>query len=145
LFHLLTPVSFDTVRKAYQSCLENRRRESPQTLAALLLRLWEIPGEPDEPKPLWRFVSILIQDLASEPDRQEALRDWAQAQGLPLPPGVSTSVLTPSKNLEICLMVKVQPRSLNDPSLGYLISAAIIKDPDPWEIEVNRIDIGLDV
>lgn len=132
---LLTPVDFETVLKAYRSCLsEGRPRAIPETLEALVKQLAEMPGEADELKPLLRFVSLLIQDQTLDSNRRKELQTWAEAQGLP--PETSTSVKQP-ETVEICLMVKVQPRSLNDPSLGYLLSAAIVRDPDPLKPESN--------
>ena len=131
LFSLLSPINFDTVSNAYQSCCEGRRRETPATLSALIARLNEILGEPDEPKPLWRFVSLLIQERSLASDQQQALRTWAEAQGIS--PDIAI------REPETYLMVKVQPRSVNNPSLGYLVSAAIVKDPDPFEQNAELI------
>ena len=131
LFSLLSPINFDTVSNAYQFCCEGRRRETPTTLAALIAQLADIPGEPDEPKPLWRFVSLLVQERSLASDQQQALRAWAEAQGIS--PDIATS------EPETYLMVKVQPRSVNNPSLGYLVSAAIVKDPDPFEQNAELI------
>ena len=140
LIALLTPISSEIVAKAYQSCTsEGRLRPAPETLAMLLQQLAEIPGEAEisgkkgELKPLFRFVSILTQERSLQPNQRQALQRWAEAQGvLPV-----ASVLV--ETTETCLMIKVQPRSFNDPALGYLVSAAISQDPDPLNPEVKPI------
>jgi vWA-MoxR associated protein C-terminal domain/vWA-MoxR associated protein middle region (VMAP-M) 1 len=138
LITLLAPISVRTVRNAYRQSLEGRSREIPQTLAALISQLAELPGEPDEPRPICRFVSTLLQDPAFNSQQRQNLRDWAHAQGL---------LLVSPKVVENCLMVKVQPRSLNDPALGYLVSAAIVKDSTPHQLdaEVTPISIGIPI
>jgi hypothetical protein len=138
LIDILTPVDFEIITHAYRSCLSaGRPRSVPETLLSLLRQLAEIPGEPGELKPLCSFVNLLIQNpfLATEP--QMALRDWAQSH--PLAAAISTlpPVLAQLETGETCLMIKVQPRSLNDPSLGYLLSAAIADDPDPLNPEAT--------
>lgn len=146
LVNVLTYVAFETLTQAYRECLAGGRpRPVPETLEALLGQLAEMPGEPDEVKPLLRFVIRLIQEQSLDATQQRALRQWAQAQGLP--PVTSVSVLSQKrpKTMEICLMVKVQPRSLNDFSLGYLVSAAIVKDPNPLKPESERIEIRLNI
>jgi hypothetical protein len=145
LLRLLSPIDASILREAYRKCLSGRSPWVSETRAALVARLAEIPGEPDEPKPLWCFVSILIKDPSLNLSQQQTLRDWAQAEGLPLPPGISISVLVPPEIVETYLMVKVKPRAVNDRSLGYLVSAAIVKDPDPWKLEVDLIEIEIDV
>jgi hypothetical protein len=139
LFSLLSLINFDTVSNAYQSCYEGRRRETPTTLVALIARLNEIPGESDETKPLWCFVKLLIQEQSLASDQQQALRTWAEEQGISL--DIATS------EPEIYLMVKVQPRSLNDPALGYLVSATIVKDPAPHQLdaEVMQFPIAIPI
>ena len=140
LIHLLTPIKFETVTQAYRSCLpEGRPRPVPETLESLLRQLAEIPGEPDQPQLLLRFVNLLSQDRSLQPDQQKVLRDWVRKQGL------SSVALDQPEIVETCLMVKVQPRSLNDPSLGYLLSAAVVQDPDPLKLEVERVETAIAV
>ena len=131
LLYLLSSFNVSILREAYRKCLSGRSPGISETRAALIARLAEIPGEPDEPKPLWRFVSLLIQERSLASDQQQALRTWAEAQGIS--PDIAI------REPETYLMVKVQPRSVNNPSLGYLVSAAIVKDPDPFEQNAELI------
>jgi hypothetical protein len=140
LSSLLTPVSFEIVLNAYQVCLaEGRRRPVPETLEELLQQLEEIPGETEEVRPLWHFVSLLIQEQSLDADQRRALQNWATARRMPPITPFSALAHERAETIETCLMVKVQPRSLNDPSLGYLLSAAIVRDPNPFKSEVELV------
>ncbi|NJO74948.1 MAG: hypothetical protein HC833_14995 [Leptolyngbyaceae cyanobacterium RM1_406_9] len=105
----------------------------PDTLAALVQQLAEIPGEPNEPEPLLHFVSLLIQEPSLDDGQRESLKTWAKPQGL----CIQEESIEQQERAEICLMVKVRPRSLNDPSPGYLVSAALAKDLDPFKLEAE--------
>ena len=129
LFRLLSPIDISILREAYRECLSGRSRGISETRAALIERLADIPGEPDEPKPLHRFVSFLIQEQSLDSDQQQALRAWAEAQGIS--PDIATSE---PETVETYLMVKVQPRG---GSLGYNVSAAIAKDPAPHQLDAE--------
>lgn len=134
LINFLKLVNFELVARIYRSCLANSRpRLVPDTLEALVRQLADIPGEPDEPEPLLRFVSLLIKEPSLESEQWESLKTWASKQGIPIQEEKPAQLGT----AEIYLMVKVRPRSLNDSSLGYLLSAAIVKDPDPSNLEVE--------
>jgi len=136
LVNLLTSLDWEIIAKTYRSCLsQGRHRLIPDTLEALVRQLADFPGELDEPQPLLRFVSLLIQEPSLAAEQQESLKAWAKTQGMPIQEESAGQLET----AEICLMVKVRPRSLNDPSLGYLVSAAIAQDPNPWKSDVETI------
>lgn len=136
LVNLLTSLDWEIIAKTYRSCLsQGRHRLIPDTLEALVRQLADFPGELDEPQPLLRFVSLLIQEPSLAAEQQESLKAWAKTQGMPIQEESAGQLET----AEICLMVKVRPRSLNDPSLGYLVSAAIAQDPNPWKSDVEPI------
>jgi hypothetical protein len=136
LVSLLIPINFEIVIKAYQASNPNgRSRPVPPNIQALVQQLAEIPGEKGGIKPLCHFVSLLVQDQSLGSNNQKALKTWAQAQGMV----VSEAVIEEPEIAEICLMVKVKPRVLNNPSLGYLVSAALIKDPDPFSPEIEPV------
>jgi hypothetical protein len=139
LINILSPVNFDILRIAYIACIEGRSREVPSSLVTVIAQLAEIPGDPDELKPILRFVSLLIRDQALEERQQEMLRVWGQSQGLP------NSALLISGIVENYLMVKVKPRSLNDASLGYLVTAAIVQDSEPFKAKTELIEKSLPV
>jgi hypothetical protein len=145
LIDILAPINFEIVLNTYQMCIpESRPRSVPETLERLLQQLVEIPGEADEVKPLWRFVSLLMQEKSLEVQRQ-ALQQWATAQGIrPVTP-FSTLAQERSTRAETYLMVKVQPRSLNDPSIGYLLSAAIVQDSDPFALEGELVAMAINI
>jgi vWA-MoxR associated protein C-terminal domain/vWA-MoxR associated protein middle region (VMAP-M) 1/Effector-associated domain 9 len=139
LVNLLTVIDFEVVARIYRSCLsQGRLRLVPNRLEALVQQLTDIPGvpnEPNEPEPLVRFVGLLIQEAAITTEQQESLKTWATQQGMMLQSEKPAS----SETAEICLMVKVQPCALNDPSLGYVVSAAIAQDPNPWNPDIKPI------
>lgn len=132
LIPLLTSINLEIVTQAYRASLpEGRPRPVPDNLEEMVRQLAEVPGENDNPKPLGRFVSILSQESSLETDHKQALQVWAERCGFQI------SSQTQPKRAEHYLMLKVQPRSLNDSSLGYLLSAAIVNDPDPLTPEVD--------
>jgi vWA-MoxR associated protein C-terminal domain/vWA-MoxR associated protein middle region (VMAP-M) 1 len=139
LINILSPVSFDIIRSAYSACIEGRSREVPSNLVAAIAQLDDIPGDPDELKPILRFVSILIRDQGLEAGQQEMLRTWGQAQGLPNNASLMSGIV------ENYLMVKVKPRSLNDASLGYLVTAAIVQDSEPFKAKTELIETPIEV
>jgi hypothetical protein len=142
LSSILSSVSPERIRQAHRHTLEGRHREVPETLDALLQRLDEISGETNESKPILKFINMLIQDQALDSDQCQKLRKWAESQGLsPIP---DSNELRP-ETVETYLMVKVQPRFLNDPSLGFLVSAAIARDPNPLEPKVKLISTSIGV
>jgi vWA-MoxR associated protein C-terminal domain/vWA-MoxR associated protein middle region (VMAP-M) 1 len=143
LINILLSVNFDVIRIAYSACIEGRSREVPSSLVAVIAQLADIPGNLDELKSILRFVSILIQNQALEESQRNALRNWGQAQGLPSI--VSNSALVTSGIVENYLMVKVKPRSLNDASLGYLVTAAIVQDSEPFKAKTELIEKSLPV
>lgn len=125
LVQVLTPVSFDIITKAYQASVSGgRQRQLPETLSSLVQRLNEIPGEPNAAKPMERFVRALIQERSLNPEQQQALQEWANTQGF------ASKVPEQQEDEETCLMVKVEPRSLNDASSGYLLSVVLVKYSD---------------
>ena len=142
LVNLLTGIDFEIVAKIYRSCLsQGRRRLVPDTLETLVQQLADIPGEPNEPEPLLQFVSLLVQEPSLTAEQQESLRVWAIKQGMTILKGKPES----SETAEVCLMVTVKPRALNDPSFGYVVSAAISHDPDPWKPDVKPITVSLEI
>jgi hypothetical protein len=143
LITILSSVNFDVVQTAHNACIEGRVREIPSNLISVIAQLADIPGDPDELKPILRFVSILIQNQALEESQRNALRNWGQAQGLPSI--VSNSALVTSGIVENYLMVKVKPRSLNDASLGYLVTAAIVQDSEPFKAKAELIETPIAV
>jgi hypothetical protein len=89
LNQLLTSIDFNTVVKAYRASFpEISHRKIPATLEDLVLRVADTRGQPDEIKPLWRFVDFLIQDKSLNSDGQQSLKDWAESQEIPLDKGV---------------------------------------------------------
>ncbi|WP_199299315.1 hypothetical protein [Trichocoleus desertorum] len=136
LIDLLAPIDFETVTKAYRACLSaGRLRPVPETLGTLVRQLREIPGDPNEPEPLLHFVSLLIQEPSLENEQREPLESWAKTQGLSVQEQIAEQIET----AEICLMVKVKPRALNDPFLGYLVSAALVADSSPFRPELELV------
>jgi hypothetical protein len=136
LINLLTVIDFEVVARSYRSCLsQGRSRCVPDTLEAVVRQLHEIPGAANEPEPLERFIGFLMQDPSTTAAQQESLKRWAKQQGIKIP--VEKPAL--SETAEVCLMVKVQPRAFNDPSLGYVVSAAIAQDPNPWNPDIKPI------
>lgn len=145
LAQILTSIDFGTtVIKTYRLSLpEIRNRQTPETLDALLRLIADIPGQPDEPKPLWRFVNFLIQDKSLDPNCQKDLKDWAKIQGITLD-STSKPVHSKSETGETYLMIKVK---LHPPD-KYIVSAAIVEDPDPLSLrfeaeKVTSIDIPI--
>lgn len=136
LVNLLLPIEHEIIAKTYRLILpQGRLRLVPTPLENLIQQLADMPGEPDETEPLLRFASLLIQHQALTVEQRESLTTWAKTQGL-------TKLEEKSETLEqaeMCLMIKVQPRALNNPSLGYVISAAIAQDPDPWKPDAEAI------
>jgi hypothetical protein len=146
LITILTPISLDKIIKYYQLRLpEGRIPSSSETPENLVRRLVEMPAREDRLKPLFDFVMFLLQDKSLTPSQQEDLQAWAKAQGLsPVIPNSGRKQVQSDK-IETCLMVKLQPRSLNDISLGYLVSAVLVIDPDPFEHEVELIAHKIEV
>ncbi|MFN9858048.1 MAG: hypothetical protein ACK556_08030, partial [Pseudanabaena sp.] len=105
-------------------------RKRPATLEDLVLRVADTRGQPDEIKPLWRFVDFLIQDKSLNSDGQQSLKDWAESQEIPLDKGVDVKATSQAqvKVSEFSLMIKV---TLHPPN-KYMVSAAIAEDPDPF-------------
>ena len=85
LIQILTSINFNTVVSIYRLSLpEISHRKIPTTLEYLVKRVADIPGQPDEIKPLWRFVNSLIKDKSINSDYQQSLKDWAEDQKIPL-------------------------------------------------------------
>uniref|UniRef100_B8HMW4 Uncharacterized protein n=1 Tax=Cyanothece sp. (strain PCC 7425 / ATCC 29141) TaxID=395961 RepID=B8HMW4_CYAP4 len=105
----------------------------PDTLEGLVRLLAGIPREVDEPEPILRFVTLLIQESSLTGNQRELLKRWVRTQGVDVQKEESTTLKAP----EVCLMIKVLPRALNDPSLGYVVDAVIAQDPDPWNFDVE--------
>ncbi|MBN8559399.1 MAG: hypothetical protein J0L70_02630 [Leptolyngbya sp. UWPOB_LEPTO1] len=121
LIDLLSPIPFEVVIKIYRNCLaEGRARSIPDTLEALVQQLTDLPKDL-----LVRFIGLLIQEPI---EQRDALKAWVIQQGMTLP---EAEVRT----AEICLMIKVKTRG--NPSLGYLVEAAISQDPDPWDSTIE--------
>ncbi len=142
LIQILTPVDFNTtVVKAYRDSLpELRHRPTPDNLEALVRLIADIPGQPDELKPLWRFVKSLIQDKSLDSDCQRAIEEWAKVQKIPLDLATET-VQSQSETGETYLMIKVKFH----PPDKYIVSAAIVEDPDPLKLEVERKETSIDI
>lgn len=143
LFKILESIDSDVIGANYRACIEGRSREMPSNLTALITQLAEIPGDPDELEPILRFVSILIREQTLEESQRKRLRVWWQEQGLP--PIGPDSTLATSGIVENYLMVKVKPRSLNDASLGYLVTAAIVQDSEPFKAKTELIEMPIAV
>jgi hypothetical protein len=143
LIDILAPVDLRTINKAYScSQLEGRPRRISETIEAMVQQLAEIPGIENRTKPLLQFIGLLISDQDLDSDRKGKLQKWFESQGLsPIP---DSNELRP-ETVETYLMVKVQPRFLNDPSLGFLVSAAIARDPNPLEPKVKLISTSIGV
>jgi vWA-MoxR associated protein C-terminal domain/vWA-MoxR associated protein middle region (VMAP-M) 1/Effector-associated domain 9 len=136
LVNLLKVIDFEVVARIYRSCLsQGRLRLVPNRLEALVQQLTDMPGAPNEPEPLVRFVGLLMQEASITAQQQESLKTWATQQGMMIQSKKPAS----SETAEVCLMVKVQPRAFNDPSLGYVVSAAIAQDPNPWNPDIKPI------
>jgi hypothetical protein len=142
LIQVLTPIDFNTtVVKAYRDSLpELRRRPTPDNLEALVRLIADIPGQPDELKPLWRFVKSLIQDKSLDSDCQRAIEAWAKVQKIPLDLATET-VQSKSETGETYLMIKVKFH----PPDKYIVSAAIVEDPDPLKLEVKRKETSINI
>lgn len=89
-------------------------------------------------KPILLVVKDLSQDKFLTPDQQKDLQTWLQGQGLPPETSVNEPQQRQFAQAEICLMVKIKSRFLNNPSKGYLIESALIIDPSPSDLE-NKI------
>lgn len=131
---LLTDISLDKVIKAYGLCFpEARRPSSSETQETLIRRLAEMPEAEDELKPPLRFINFLLREQSLTSAQRKDLKAWAQAQGLPSEMLNSEQEQNQTDTVETCLMVKIKPRSLNDPSKGYLLNATLFTDSDPVE------------
>jgi hypothetical protein len=119
------------VAQAYQSSLppEARARSTPDTVIALVQQLADMPDEPGQPTSIERLAIALLSNQALTSNQRQSIADWAEAQGLAVahPQGVHT--------VDYILMIKVQPRAAGDSSQGYLVSAALITDSNPRDIE----------
>jgi hypothetical protein len=144
LNQLLTSIDFNTVVKAYRASFpEISHRKIPATLEDLVLRVADTRGQPDEIKPLWRFVDFLIQDKSLNSDGQQSLKDWAESQEIPLDKGVDVKATSQAqvKVSEFSLMIKV---TLHPPN-KYMVSAAIAEDPDPFIVEKLGTETKIDI
>ncbi|GAB4325527.1 MAG: hypothetical protein OHK0047_10450 [Leptolyngbyaceae cyanobacterium] len=142
LVSLLLPIESEIIAKTYRLSLsQGRPRLVPTPLEALVRQLAELPGAPNEPEPLLQFVNLLLQEPALAVEQRASLKTWAKTQGL----DVQGEELTLAKATEVCLMIKVLPRALNDPSLGYVVDAAIAQDPDPWNCDVEPLTTPLSI
>lgn len=134
LITFVTSISLDKVINAYRFCLpEGRIPSGDATREILVRRLAEMPEAEDELKPLLRFVNFMIREPSLTSAQREDLEVWAKAQGLPSEMLNSEQRQHQTDTVETCLMVKVKPRSLNDPSKGYLLNATLFTDSDPFE------------
>ena len=107
-------------------------------------RLEDMPEGVDGLKPLVCFVSLLSKDRSLTSDQQEALKVWTKHKGLsPEMSSIEQEQVQPDK-VETCLMVKVKHRAVNDPSQGYLLSAALVIDPNPFERKVKLIETPIE-
>ncbi|NJN22763.1 MAG: hypothetical protein HC812_18315 [Leptolyngbya sp. RL_3_1] len=132
LLALLPSIDFETITQAYRNALpQGRPRPIPNNLTALVKELADIPGEPDQPQPLARFVSVLSHAPAVSSEQQQTLRAWAEDQDMTLPEQAN------SETTENYLMIRVSPCAEGDPSSGYRLSAALITDPDPFAPETD--------
>ena len=122
LIEVLTPISSTIITKAYLDALpsEGRSREVPDSPIALVRTLAEIPGEDNQQKPLEQFVCILSQATLLTSQQRQSVIEWAQAQGFNLPPQPQ------SVTAETCLMIKVKPQAIGDPTSGYILHAVKI-------------------
>lgn len=130
------------VDRVYKSTFpEIRHRAIPEALSTLVLQIADLPGDADrsKPKPLDRFINCLMQDRGYvDIGLYASLFMWATVQGITVEP------LQPiHSSLETYLKIEVKQHS----SGKYLVSAAIVTDPDPQsftaEITATVIDIPI--
>ena len=138
LTQLLTSIDFNTVVNAYRLSLPDSYRKIPETVEALVLRVVDIPSQPDEAPPLWRFVNFLVKDESINLGCQQSLKNWAEEQKIPLDKVVKD---VQSKVSEFSLMIKV---TLHPPN-KYMVSAAIAEDPDPFIVEKLGTETKIDI
>lgn len=97
-------------------------------LASMVLQIADLPGEPNAPRPLQRFVGALIDDASLDPKYQKQLKDWATKHSISI---VSLPIILSSELSEVCLMIKV----VSLPPSKYMVSAAIVRNLDLWRTE----------
>lgn len=133
----LNPKSQGIINRACQSALPELSQNSTK-LESLLLQIADLPSQLDEPEPLQHFINELIETQCLDLKHKNKLKTWAKKQGMP----IKTSTVVSATEIEICLMIKVSPY----PPSKYLVSAAIVWNPDPWRtqktlLEASRIDL----
>jgi vWA-MoxR associated protein C-terminal domain/vWA-MoxR associated protein middle region (VMAP-M) 1 len=118
----------DVVSRAYRSSLkELSHRPIPSTLKSLILQIASFPEAEDEQQPLYRLVNALIYDQRLDDEYKNKLKNWAVEYQAKV-----TASSTSKQNVpEICLMIKV----VNLPPSKYMVSAAIVHNPDLWRID----------
>jgi vWA-MoxR associated protein C-terminal domain/vWA-MoxR associated protein middle region (VMAP-M) 1 len=140
LIRLLTPVSLDIIKKAYYlSFPEIRHRAIPEALSTLIMQIADLPGDADrsKPKPLDLFVNCLMQDRGYvDIGLYAALYTWAVAQGITIQP-----LQHIYSSLETYLKIEVKQH----PSGKYLVSAAIVADPDPRNLVAEITSTVIDI
>jgi hypothetical protein len=130
------------VDRVYKSTFpEIRYRAIPEALSTLILQIADLPYDADrsKPKPLDRFLNCLMQDRGLlDLKLYTALYTWATDQGITV-----ESLQHIYSSLETYLKIEVKQH----PSGKYLVSAAIVEDPDPHnftaETRATTIDIPI--
>jgi vWA-MoxR associated protein C-terminal domain/vWA-MoxR associated protein middle region (VMAP-M) 1 len=130
------------IDRVYKSTFpEIRHRAIPEALSTLIMQIADLPSDVDrsKPKPLDRFVNCLMQDRCYvDIGLCAALYKWAVDQGITI-----HSLQHIYSNLETYLKIEVKQH----PSGKYLVSAAIVEDPDPHnftaETRATTIDIPI--
>ena len=128
------------IDRVYKSTFaEIRHREIPKALSTLVLQIADLPSDADrsQPKPLDRFVNCLMQDRAYvDIGLFASLCTWAIAQEITIQP---FQPIYPS--LETYLKIEVK-QYLPD---KYLVSAAIVADPDPRNLVAEITSTVIDI
>jgi vWA-MoxR associated protein C-terminal domain/Effector-associated domain 9/vWA-MoxR associated protein middle region (VMAP-M) 1 len=119
------------INQVCQSVLPELSEKSAR-LEGLLLQIADLPSELDEPKALQRFINELIGTQSLDTKHKNKLKAWAKKQRMT----INTATVVPATEMEICLMIKVSPH----PPSKYLVSAAVVWNPDPWRTEKSLLE-----
>ena len=142
LIEILGVVDFTQVSQAYRRCLPTARlRSDTDTLETLILRLADIPGAPDEAKPLFRCVELLAQNPGIETYQKQQLLEWLQGQGYDCLISNENRLQTEFTGCQSYLMLKVKPL----PRESYIVSVALVRDPNCWEPDVEIVVDSIEI
>lgn len=135
LSSILVSVEFTHLINIFSSILGSGYRSVPDNLETMLLVMDDIPGDKDNLRPLLKFVSLLIQDTSLTEEIRRSLKSWIEAQETSMPTLKDNSNPIQPGVMENYLMLKLQPH----PPEGFVIDAALIRDPSPYDIEDHGV------